>query len=229
MTYMLPPLNALRAFEVAARHLSFKLAANELHVTPAAVGQQVKALEARLGVGLFERLHKHLILTPAGQMFIPEISAGLRRIADATAQLKPVGACCCRWVCTRASTCAGCSWPSSAPHMPRSGCVCLPPAGLPELVEGKVDLLVDRGLGHHPGYVCNRVTEGAGLGDWLIAPGRDGRLSRDFKLPRLAAPVCRPGTRVHGTTTRGWRPSAKVDRFMLRIGLYKYRNRLQEP
>ena len=46
MTYVLPPLNALRAFEAAARHLSFKLAAHELHVTPAAVGQQVKALEA---------------------------------------------------------------------------------------------------------------------------------------------------------------------------------------
>jgi DNA-binding transcriptional LysR family regulator len=61
MTYTLPPLNALRAFEAAARHLSFKLAAHELHVTPAAVGQQVKALEARLGVRLFERLHKQLI------------------------------------------------------------------------------------------------------------------------------------------------------------------------
>src|SRR3979490_1459326 len=66
MTYPLPPLNALRAFEAAARHLSFKLAAHELHVTPAAVGQQVKALEVRLGVRLFERLHKQLILTAAG-------------------------------------------------------------------------------------------------------------------------------------------------------------------
>jgi len=55
MTYSLPPLNALRAFEAAARHLSFKLAAHELHVTPAAVGQQVKALEARLGVSLRSR------------------------------------------------------------------------------------------------------------------------------------------------------------------------------
>src|SRR5258706_6202500 len=92
MTYALPPLNALRAFEAAARHLSFKMAAHELHVTPAAVGQQVKALEARLGVRLFERLHKQLILTQAGQMFLPEISGGFRRIADATARLKPAGA-----------------------------------------------------------------------------------------------------------------------------------------
>src|SRR5258708_20001047 len=92
MTYILPPLNALRAFEAAARHLSFKLAAHELHVTPAAVGQQVKALETRLGVRLFERLHKQLILTPAGMTFLPEISGGFRRIADATAHLKPAGA-----------------------------------------------------------------------------------------------------------------------------------------
>src|SRR5258706_3810360 len=89
MTYTLPPLNALRAFEAAARHLSFKLAAHELHVTPAAVGQQVKALEARLGVRLFERLHKQLILTAAGQAYLPGIADGFRRIADATSQLKP--------------------------------------------------------------------------------------------------------------------------------------------
>ena len=75
MTYILPPLNALRAFEAAARHLSFKLAAHELHVTPAAVGQQVKALEARLGVRLFERLHKQLVLTEAGQAICPRVPA----------------------------------------------------------------------------------------------------------------------------------------------------------
>src|ERR1700740_3741878 len=92
MTYSLPPLNALRAFEAAARHLSFKLAAHALHVTPAAVGQQVKALEARLGVCLFERLHKQLILTAAGQAYLPGISDGFRRIAEATSQMKPAGA-----------------------------------------------------------------------------------------------------------------------------------------
>src|SRR5689334_18272602 len=88
MTYALPPLNALRAFEAAARHLSFKLAAHELHVTPAAIGQQVKALEARLGVQLFERLHKQLILTAAGHAYLPGISEGFRRIANATEKLK---------------------------------------------------------------------------------------------------------------------------------------------
>jgi len=54
MTRRLPPLNALRAFEAAARQLSFSRAAEEMHVTPAAVSHQVKALEARLGVMLHE-------------------------------------------------------------------------------------------------------------------------------------------------------------------------------
>jgi LysR family glycine cleavage system transcriptional activator len=62
----LPPLNALRAFEAAGRHLSFKRAAAELHVTQAAVSHQVRALEAQLHVALFVRLHRALRLTPAG-------------------------------------------------------------------------------------------------------------------------------------------------------------------
>src|SRR5262249_47718243 len=91
MTYLLPPLNPLRAFEAAARHLSFKSAARELHVTPGAVGQHVKALEERLGVRLFERLHKQLILTSAGQEYVTALQRAFYRIADATARLKPHG------------------------------------------------------------------------------------------------------------------------------------------
>jgi LysR family transcriptional regulator, glycine cleavage system transcriptional activator len=171
MTYILPPLNALRAFEAAARHLSFKLAAHELHVTPAAVGQQVKALEERLGVRLFERLHKQLILTSAGQEFLPEISAGFRRIADATAQLKPAGTA----ALLRLGVHAGFDLRRLAPAEfraahPGLGLQVLQPAGLRELLEGKIDLLIGRSLGHHPGYRCDRINEGSGLGDWLIAP-----------------------------------------------------------
>ena len=170
MTYLLPPLNALRAFEAAARHLSFKLAANELHVTPGAVGQQVKALEARLGVALFERLHKQLILTPAGQIYLPEISAGLRRIADATAQLKPVAAVLLQLGLHASFDLRRLRLAEFRAAHVEIGVRVLQPAGLRELVEGKVDLLIDRGLGHHPGYRCDRLTEGSGPGDWLIAP-----------------------------------------------------------
>lgn len=170
MTYMLPPLNALRAFEAAARHLSFKLAAHELHVTPAAIGQQVKALEARLGVRLFERLHKQLILTPAGQMFLPEISGGFRRIADATVQLKPAGTVLLQLGLHANFDLRRLSLAAFRAAHAEIGLRVLQPAGLHDLIEGKVDLLIDRGLGHHPGYRCDRVTEGTGPGDWLIAP-----------------------------------------------------------
>lgn len=78
----IPPLNWIRAFEAAARHLSFTRAAEELHVTPAAVSQQVKALERRLGLPLFRRVHNRLYLTPSGQSWLPKITAGLDLIAS---------------------------------------------------------------------------------------------------------------------------------------------------
>ena len=170
MTYVLPPLNALRAFEAAARHLSFKLAAHELHVTPGAVGQQVKALETRLGVRLFERLHKHLILTAAGRAFLPEISGGFRRIADATALLKPAGAMLLRLGLHASFDLRRLALAEFRETHAEIGLRVLQPAGLHELVEGKVDLLISRGLDHYPGYRCDRVNEGPGLGEWLIAP-----------------------------------------------------------
>ncbi|MGY4333447.1 LysR family glycine cleavage system transcriptional activator [Bradyrhizobium sp. LB7.2] len=171
MTYILPPLNALRAFEAAARHLSFKLAAHELHVTPAAVGQQVlKALEARLGVQLFERLHKQLILTAAGQAYLPGVSEGFRHIAEATSQLKPAGAVLLQLGVHGSFDLRRLELAEFRGAHAEIGLRVLQPAGLHELVEGKVDLLIARGLSRHPGYRCDRVDAGSGLGDWLIAP-----------------------------------------------------------
>jgi LysR family transcriptional regulator, glycine cleavage system transcriptional activator len=170
MTHTLPPLNALRAFEAAARHLSFKLAAHELHVTPAAVGQQVKALEARLGVRLFDRLHKQLILTTAGQAYLPGITDGFRRIAEATSQLKPAGAVLLQLGVHGGLDLRRLDLAEFRSANVEIGLRVVQPAGLHELVAGKVDVLIARGLGHHPGYRCDRVDEGSGLGDWLIAP-----------------------------------------------------------
>ena len=70
----MPPLNALRAFEAAARHESFAKAADELGVTPAAVSHQVKALEAWLGAPLFVRHAQGLHLTDAGRAALPSFS-----------------------------------------------------------------------------------------------------------------------------------------------------------
>ena len=84
----LPPLNAIRAFEAAARHLSFTRAAEELNVTQAAISHQIKGLEDVLGIPLFRRLNRALMLTEAGQTYLPPLREALDQIADATARLK---------------------------------------------------------------------------------------------------------------------------------------------
>ncbi|HEX2147508.1 MAG TPA: LysR family transcriptional regulator [Pseudorhizobium sp.] len=76
------PLNALRAFEAAARHLSFTRAAIELCVTQAAVSHQVKLLEGRLGVTLFRRLPRGLMITEEGLALLPTLKDSFDRIAD---------------------------------------------------------------------------------------------------------------------------------------------------
>ncbi len=87
MSRQLPPLNPLRAFEAAARHLSFTRAAEELFVTPSAVSHQVKALEENLGVSLFLRDSKSLLLTPAGKAYLPGVQEAFRQLVFATYQL----------------------------------------------------------------------------------------------------------------------------------------------
>lgn len=80
----MPPLNALKAFEAAARHLSVKLAAEELHVTPGAVSQMLKLLEAHLGVRLFKRVARGIYLTDAGHEYLPSIRNAFRQITEAS-------------------------------------------------------------------------------------------------------------------------------------------------
>src|SRR5690606_33391188 len=84
MARRLPPLNALRAFEVAARHNSFTGAAEELRVSHAAISRHVRALEARLGVALFHRAKRGVELTAAGARDLQAVSAAFDAIAEAT-------------------------------------------------------------------------------------------------------------------------------------------------
>lgn len=90
----MPPLNAVRAFEVAARHVSFTKAAAELNVTHGAVSRQVALLEEWLGVALFHRAPSQLTLTEAGSGYLIEVSAALDRLVAAsihvTKQASPV-------------------------------------------------------------------------------------------------------------------------------------------
>jgi len=82
------PLNALHAFVVAARHGSFSKAADELNVTPAAVSQQIRALEDQLGVQLFHRLNRGLALTDAGQAGLTPLKDGFQNITQAIESIK---------------------------------------------------------------------------------------------------------------------------------------------
>ena len=83
----LPPLNALKAFEAAARHESFTRAAEELCVTQGAVSHQVKALEAELAIKLFNRERQRLIITEAGRDYLNVVRDALDRIAVGTERL----------------------------------------------------------------------------------------------------------------------------------------------
>src|SRR6266576_3120957 len=83
----LPPLNALKAFEAAARHESFTRAAEELCVTQGAVSHQVKALEAELGLKLFNRERQRLVITEAGRAYLVVVRDAFDRIGDGTERL----------------------------------------------------------------------------------------------------------------------------------------------
>lgn len=84
----LPPLNALKAFEAAARHESFTRAAEELCVTQGAVSHQVKALDAELAIKLFNRERQRLIITEAGRDYLNVVRDALDRIAVGTERLQ---------------------------------------------------------------------------------------------------------------------------------------------
>src|SRR6476660_10356214 len=91
MYTLMPPLNALRVFEAAARHLSLTKAAQELHVTPGALSHQIRGLEELLGLKLFERGVRSIALTPAGKALYPGLQTGFMHIHNAVARLSDGG------------------------------------------------------------------------------------------------------------------------------------------
>ncbi len=92
MAHRLPPLNALKAFETAARHLSFTKAAEEMFVTQAAISHQIKALEDHLGLKLFMRKNRSLLLTEEGQGYFLDIKEIFLQLHEATEKLLARGA-----------------------------------------------------------------------------------------------------------------------------------------
>ena len=88
MSGHLPPLSALRAFEAAARHMSFSKAADELHVTPAAVSHQIHALEQDLGVRLFHRMNRSIELTASARVLLPGLTEAFAGIQSSVRRLR---------------------------------------------------------------------------------------------------------------------------------------------
>src|SRR5690606_37261176 len=84
----LPPLNSLVAFEAAARHLSFTLAAKELNVTQGAISRQIRVLEDYLGKALFSRTTREINLTTTGGQYYVTVRESLQQVAHATAGIR---------------------------------------------------------------------------------------------------------------------------------------------
>jgi LysR family glycine cleavage system transcriptional activator len=156
----LPPLNALRAFEVTGRHGSFTRAAEELNVTPAAVSQQVRLLEAILGRPLFERLPKQLRLTSEGAALLPGLQDGFRRIGEAVnaafsqdqehrLQVSVAPAFAAKWLLPRLGT-------FQATH-PEIELAIDASMHLVDLAQGEADVAIRYGSGDYPGLVAERL------------------------------------------------------------------------
>jgi LysR family glycine cleavage system transcriptional activator len=168
----LPPLNALRAFEAAARHLSFKKAARELHVTAGAVSHQVKLLEEHMGVALFRRLTRALELTAEAQAMLPKVREGLDSLVEAVERVRAREELCtltvmappnfsARWLVPRLSRFTD-AHPTLELHL----------AGRASMIDGRENgayeaplegaedapvVQVRFGAGHYPGMVVDEV------------------------------------------------------------------------
>ena len=193
MSHRLPPLNGLRSFEAAARHLSFTRAADELCVTPGAVSQQVKSLEGALGIALFRRLPRSLVLTDAGEAYLPAIISAFDIISKATESAAPA----LRGRTLRLGI---------APHIARTAASTVRKLrqaatvkeavklrltdDLAELLNGKLDAMLRVSGGSHPGLHIDRlVLAGAGGSETpvvlLTHPGLAGCREHRRLLRRL--------------------------------------------
>ncbi len=177
-TRQLPPLTALRAFEAAARHLSFKHAAAELSLTPTAISHQIRQLEDRLGVALFVRGTRRVDLTPAGQSLFPALRDGFDTMARAVQAVRPTlrprplvlsttMAFASRWLLARLPRLAA-SHPDISLHLHTSD--------MPVDLQGGAAQLAIR-----------------------YGPGRASGLNDVSLLPSRFAPVCSPALQARGT------------------------------
>jgi LysR family transcriptional regulator, glycine cleavage system transcriptional activator len=154
LTARLPSLNGLRAFEAAARHLSFTLAAAELNVTQTAISHQIKRLEEELGLRLFIRKNRALALTPKAKDYLPGVRAAfndlrlatdrlLRKDDDNVVTISTLSSLAAKWLLPRLSTFQE-AHPSIDVRITTS-------TGLVDFRSGDVDAAIRYGRGHWPG------------------------------------------------------------------------------
>ncbi|KSV83465.1 hypothetical protein N183_38190 [Sinorhizobium sp. Sb3] len=200
MSRHLPPLNALKAFEAAARHLSVKMAADELCVTPGAVSQMLKSLETHLGVKLFERVTRGIYLTDAGRDYLPAVRNAFRQIAEAsrrvmaandngmlTVSVTPFFASA--WLVPRLK--------SFQEINPEIDLQIVASSALADFSRGSVDVAVRHGIGRYPGLRSDHVVTVEMV--VVAAPALVDRLG----TPRCAADLVR-WPHVHDADRKGW-------------------------
>jgi LysR family glycine cleavage system transcriptional activator len=156
----LPPLNALRAFEAAARHLNFSRAADELSVTPGAVSQQIQNLEDYVGATLFRRTPRGLLLTDAAQTALPALREAFDRLAEAASLL--TAAVDGRRLTLTAAPSFAAKW--LVPRLrrfeeahPQVDVWLSADMDLVDFATGEVDLAIRYGAGHYPGLETIRL------------------------------------------------------------------------
>jgi LysR family glycine cleavage system transcriptional activator len=199
----LPPLNALRAFEAVARHLSFNKAADELHVTPGAVSQQIRALEQLLEVRLFDRTRRWVSLTEAASRMLPDIQAGLETLSRAcsskstppghrTLTISVAPSFASKWLLPRL--------PSFYDQHAEVDLRISATVGLADFRRDGVDLAIRLGHGRYPGLVAEPLFAEALTP--LCSPEllkRKGRLQKpdDLRKHRLIHDTSIPGAGEH--------------------------------
>jgi LysR family glycine cleavage system transcriptional activator len=199
MGYRFPPFSALRAFEAVARQLSFTRAADELHVTPGAVSQQVRALEEQLGLKLFLRSRRTVSLTAAGNALLPDIQAGFQSLSRAlegavreshpnTLTISVAPSFASKWLLPRL--------PGFAARHPEIDLRISATVALADFGKDEADLAIRFGSGRYPGLEAERLFREslAPLCSPKLAQGKRAlRKPSDLKHFRLLHDLSVPG------------------------------------
>ncbi|SSW69976.1 transcriptional regulator GcvA [Achromobacter agilis] len=196
----LPPLNALRAFEAAARHLSVKAAAQELCVTPGAVSQMIKTLEQHLGVALFLRVNRGIQLTDAGHGYLPPVRNAFRQILAASARVAQPPESRVLVVSTTAFFASAWLIPRLADFHARHPGIDLQIVtsnALTAFGRDGADIAIRHGLGRYPGLRSEHLLTVE------VVPVASAELAARMGAPRSARDLL-DWPRVHDETRNGW-------------------------